>query len=109
MFSWINKLIDKTFNEDITVLDAQYAKFEVDKHNKSFTKEQDKYRDSLCYQIIKEARSGKRLVYTYTVGDKKFMTNDYLEELKIFFENRGFEAVKVYDDTFYGYYLQIMW
>ena len=109
MFSWVRRWEAENNLDDDIVVDAEFARSEVERYNQNFTKEQDKYRDNLCSQIICGARNGNRVVYTHTVGDKKFMTNDYLEELKIFFEDRGFEVVKVYDDTFYGYYLQIMW
>ena len=80
--NWLN------VNEDMTVdiARANYKKYEdgLDKMRKAYIK-------GLCEQIKKDARDGRRSMTTLdTCYD--FVTYEYLEEIKEYFEQRGFKV-----------------
>ena len=93
-------------NGDITVDDARnnYKKYEdrLKKYRKAYIK-------GLCDQIKKEARNGNKSMTTLdTCYD--FVTYEYLEEIKEYFEQRGFKVKEESTRTgAFKSWLRIIW
>lgn len=100
---WIANLFVGKINE----FNAENVRKLNTKHIDSFTKEQNKYKNKLCKEIVDAAKIEKNEIFTDEVGDEEWLTEKYLIYLKEYFESKDF---RVYECNDYGeLYLKIVW
>ena len=84
---------------------ANYKEYESDLKAK-----QQNYLKQLCEKIKTESRWGKLSTTTLYTREEEFMTDDFLQELKIYFMSRGFKVKEEnYSYSMIKKYLRISW
>lgn len=108
MFKWIKKCIDESIAHN-TELTVDVAKSNYQKYLDDLVKKQEEYKLELCDDIKRYSRSGFTFTTTrHIFSIDKFITKDYLNDLKVYFDAKGFDTKIVeYDDG--DAYLRISW
>jgi hypothetical protein len=116
MFEWIEKCISKVIEiDDATMGKCKEEDFTVDvaktnyqKYLADLDKKREEYKLKLCDEIKEYSRMRFKHVSTSSAYGKDFMTREYLDDLKKYFESKGFTTKLVkYDDG--DCYLKIIW
>ena len=107
---WIKDLWNLGMMEASDDVNIDIAKANYQKHQDDLKHQQDEYIKNVCRKIKQESRLGDKYTDTLCVNDKEFMTQEFLHEMKAYFEQRGFQA-DIADHPFgsYGPWLRIRW
>ena len=104
---WIKDMftLDMEVSDDVNVdiARANYQKYQDDLKCK-----QTNYIKTVCQRIKILSREGKQYIKTLSEGEEPFITRYFIQEMKEYFEKRGFKVQKNHD--YYGTpYLKISW
>ena len=102
---WIKDLWNLGMTESSDDVNVDIAKANYQKHQDYLKQQQDEYIKNVCRKIKLESRRGDKYTDTLCVKDREFMTQEFLYEMKTYFEQRGFQA----DITFRPYGPTDMW
>ena len=116
MFEWIKKCLDKVIELDDAVmgkckqgdLTVDVARKNYKKHLEDLKKRREEYKLELCDEIRKYSRKGFTRISTKSTACEEFITRDYLQDLKNYFESKGFATALIDMDAEYCY-LTIRW
>ena len=88
---WIKDLwhLSIEASDDVNI---DIAKANYQKHQDYLKRQQDKYIKDVCRKIKLKSRQGDKYTDTLCVKDKEFMTQEFLHEMKAYFEQRGFQT-----------------
>ena len=88
---WIKYLwnlgIETSDDVNIDIARANYQK-----HQDKLKRKQNDYIKTICGKIKVAARNGSKHIDTLSVRDTDFITKEFLDEMKEYFEQRGFNA-----------------
>lgn len=115
MFKWIRKCINEVIELDDASMGKCKEEFTVDiakanyqKYLEDLIKQQEEYKLELRDEIKKWSRRGYTSVSTKRMYGNDFITKDYLNDLKYYFESKGFTTRFVIYGNEDGY-LKISW
>ena len=96
----------KRCKEEVT---ADIAKSNYQEYLKELEKKREEYKLELCDEIKRYSRSGFLFTTTrHIYGIDRFITRDYLNDLQVYFDNKGFSTrIIEYEDG--DAYLRISW
>lgn len=91
------------------IINIDVARKNIQAHEKRMEKLRRKYIKELCKDIDRESKRGRKYICTKN-SQEKFMTYDYMMEIKVYFEKLGFMVTEKesYHGTFISY-LKISW
>lgn len=93
------------------MISAEEARRNCEEYKKSleqkYARERKEYVKELEQNIIDKSRHGRYWITTVNNLEKDFMNVDFLNEIKIHFENKGFKVETQGDMT--SYWLRICW
>jgi hypothetical protein len=87
---WLN--FESATKEDYGEVTFDMARANYKEYEQQIKKEQQNYLKQLCEKIKTEAKLGKLSITTLYTQEEKFMTDDFLQELKTYFISRGFKV-----------------
>ena len=106
--SWLN--FESAAKEDYGDVTFDMARANYKEYEQELKKEQQKYLQQLCEEIKTEAKLGRLSIATLFTQEKKFMTDDFLQELNTYFISRGFKVKEEnYSYSMFKRYLRISW
>lgn len=117
MFKWINKCMNQVTELDDMVmgkckkqeLTVDVARANYQEYLEDLKNEQKEYKFKLCDEIKYYSRQGFTNITTAcTNGMQKFITKDYLNDLKVYFDTKGF-STRIIEDSAGDTYLRISW
>ena len=71
---------------------AEMARDNLAEYQKDLIKQREEYKKELCNKIAYRSRQGQTVIFTYEAEEEDFVTYEYLEELTLYFRERGFKV-----------------
>ncbi len=87
---WLN--FESATREDYGDVTFDMARANYNQYEQELKKKQQNYLKQLCENIKTESRWGNLSTTTLYTREEEFMTDDFLQELKIYFMSRGFKV-----------------
>lgn len=87
---WLN--FESATKEDYGEVTFDMARANYKKYELNLKTKQQVYLKQLCERIKTESRLGHLSTTTLYTREEEFMTDDFLQELKIYFMSRGFKV-----------------
>lgn len=105
--SWFCGIFNDTAADDVTI---DIAKANYQKYQDELKQKQKEYIKEVCNAIRIRSREGHTLCVTKSAWDCDYMTNEFLIEMKEYFEQRGFKVEKQgYNADSSDAWLKISW
>ena len=105
---WLN--FESATKEDYGDITFDMARANYNEYEQELKKQQQNYIKELCEEIKLMSRAGKLSTTTFYTQQEKFMTDDFLQELKTYFTSRGFKVKEEnYIYSMITKYLRISW
>jgi hypothetical protein len=108
ILQWLCDILgpEKDGNYDVTIEDA---KKNYQKYQDEVKERMDKYIKTVCFNIKTKARSGSKDIRLDDLP-KELDRSEYIQEIKKYFESRGFTVTTRYEDSiFYQTEIKISW